>query len=114
MTAVDEAVAAAFRADWGRVLATLIGVVGDWDLAEEATQEAFAAAVPAWRRDGIPDSPRAWLTTTARNRAIDRLRRDRVGAAKLRELPADPARDLDVDLDALDSGITDDRLWQHV
>jgi RNA polymerase sigma-70 factor, ECF subfamily len=110
MTAVDEAVATAFRTDWGRVLATLIGVVGDWDLAEEATQDAFAAAVPAWRRDGIPDSPRAWLTTTARNRAIDRLRRERVGAAKLRDLTVDPARDLDVDLDVLDSGITDDRL----
>ncbi|HET6529158.1 MAG TPA: sigma-70 family RNA polymerase sigma factor [Actinoplanes sp.] len=110
MTTVDEAVAAAFRADWGRVLATLIGVVGDWDLAEEATQEAFAAAVPAWRRDGIPDRPRAWLTTTARNRAIDRLRRERVGATKLRELPVDRAHDLDVDLDVLDSGLADDRV----
>jgi RNA polymerase sigma-70 factor (ECF subfamily) len=109
----DEAglvLAEAFRQDWGRVVATLIGALGDWDLAEEAAQEAFAAALPAWRRDGLPDNPRAWLTTTARHRAIDRLRRARVGADKLRGLAVEPASDLDVDLDALDSGITDDRL----
>jgi RNA polymerase sigma-70 factor, ECF subfamily len=105
-----QVLADAFRQDWGRVVATLIGAVGDWDLAEEAAQEAFAAALPAWRRDGVPDHPRAWLTTTARHRAIDRLRRARVGAGKLRELAVEQASDLDVDLDALDSGITDDRL----
>jgi RNA polymerase sigma-70 factor (ECF subfamily) len=83
---VETALAETFRADWGRVVATLIGVTGDWDLAEEAAQDAFASALTAWRRDGVPAQPRAWLITTARNRAVDRIRRDRVGAAKLREL----------------------------
>ncbi len=109
MTA-EEALPAAFRQDWGRVDATLIGALGDWELAEEAAQEAFAAALPAWRRDGVPEVPRAWLITTARHRAIDRLRRERTGADKLRELAVEQAGELDVDLDALDSGIADDRL----
>jgi len=106
---VDAALAEAFRGEWGRVVGALIRATGDWDLAEECAQEAFAAALPAWRRDGLPDSPRAWLTTTARNRAVDRIRRARLGAEKLRVLPAAPAG-LDVDFDALDSGITDERL----
>jgi len=72
-----------FRDEWGRVLASLVGFLGDFDLAEEATQEAFALAVDRWQRDGVPRNPGAWLTTTARNRAIDRIRRDRVLAAKL-------------------------------
>ena len=72
-----------FREEWGRVLATLIGVLGDFDLAEDATQEAFAIAADRWPRDGIPANPRAWLMTTARNRATDRIRRERVLAAKL-------------------------------
>jgi RNA polymerase sigma-70 factor (ECF subfamily) len=110
VTAADDALATAFREDWGRVVATLIGALGDWDLAEECAQEAFAAALPAWRRDGIPDSPRAWLTTTARNRAVDRIRRDRTGAAKVRSLAGEGTTDLQVDLDALDSGIADERL----
>jgi RNA polymerase sigma-70 factor (ECF subfamily) len=110
MSDADVVAADAFRTEWGRVVAALIGAVGDWDLAEEAAQEAFAAALPAWRRDGVPDSPRAWLITTARNRAVDRLRRERVGAGKLRELAPPATGDLEVDLDALDSGITDERL----
>jgi len=100
----------AFRDDWARIVATLIGALGDWDLAEECAQEAFTAALPAWRRDGIPDSPRAWLTTTARHRAVDRIRRARVGAAKQRALAAEETVDLAVNLDALDSGIADERL----
>lgn len=72
-----------FRDEWGRVLASLIGFLGDFDLAEEATQEAFAVALERWPRDGVPRNPAAWLTTTARNRAIDRIRRERVLAAKL-------------------------------
>jgi RNA polymerase sigma-70 factor (ECF subfamily) len=72
-----------FRDEWGRVLASLIGFLGDFDLAEEATQEAFAAALERWPRDGVPRNPAAWLTTTARNRAIDRIRRERVLAAKM-------------------------------
>ncbi len=71
-----------FRDEWGRVLATLIGFLGDFDLAEEAAQEAFAIAAARWPRDGVPGNPRAWLITTARNRALDRIRRDRVLQAK--------------------------------
>ena len=85
---VEAAVAAAFRADWGQVVATLIRVTGDWDLAEECAQDAFAMAMERWARDGVPRKPGAWLTTTARNRAVDRLRREAVGAAKLREVAA--------------------------
>src|ERR687896_421436 len=76
----------AFRDEWGRVLAALIGFLGDFELAKEATQEAFATAAERWPRDGTPANPRAWLVTTARNRAIDRLRRDRTLAAKTRLL----------------------------
>jgi RNA polymerase sigma-70 factor (ECF subfamily) len=75
-----------FRDEWGRVLAVLIGLLGDFDLAEESAQEAFAIAAERWPRDGYPTSPRAWLVTTARNRAIDRLRRDHTLAAKARVL----------------------------
>jgi RNA polymerase sigma-70 factor (ECF subfamily) len=85
---IEEVVARAFRDEWGQVVATLIRVTGDWDLAEECAQDAFAAALERWPRDGIPDRPGAWLTTTARNRAIDRLRREAVGAAKLKEVAA--------------------------
>jgi RNA polymerase sigma-70 factor (ECF subfamily) len=86
MTAdVDVAVAQAFQEEWGHLVATLIKVTGSFDVAEESVQDAFAQAVKTWPRDGIPDRPAAWLVTTARNRATDRLRRDAVGAAKLRE-----------------------------
>lgn len=68
---VDEV----YRREWGRIVATLIGTFGDFDLAEEAAQEAFAVAVNQWRTDGIPDSPAAWIIQTARHKAIDRLRR---------------------------------------
>jgi RNA polymerase sigma-70 factor, ECF subfamily len=68
------------------VLATLIGLLGDFDLAEEAAQEAFATAAERWPRDGRPDNPRAWLIATARNRAIDRIRRERTLAEKTRQL----------------------------
>jgi RNA polymerase sigma-70 factor, ECF subfamily len=71
-----------FREEWGRVLATLIGALGNFDLAEDAAQEAFAIAADRWPRDGIPSNPRAWLMTTARNRATDRIRRDQTLAAK--------------------------------
>jgi RNA polymerase sigma-70 factor, ECF subfamily len=72
------------------VLAALIGYFGDFDLAEDAAAEAFAIAAQRWPSDGMPDNPAAWLVTTARHRAIDRLRRDRVLAAKLRLLAAQP------------------------
>jgi RNA polymerase sigma-70 factor (ECF subfamily) len=82
-----------FRDQWGRVLATLIGFLGDFDLAEEATQEAFAIAAERWPRDGEPANPGTWLVATARNRAIDRIRRDRTLAAKTRLLVADATFD---------------------
>jgi RNA polymerase sigma-70 factor, ECF subfamily len=75
-----------FRKQRGRSLATLIGFLGDFDLAEEATQEAFAIAAERWPRDGAPTHPGTWLVTTARNRAIDRIRRDRTLAEKTRLL----------------------------
>ena len=89
-----------FREQWGRVLATLCGVLGDIELAEDAAQEAFALAAERWPRDGEPGNPTAWLITTARNRAIDRIRRDRTLAGKteqlgreLRDLPEDTMDD---------------------
>jgi RNA polymerase sigma-70 factor (ECF subfamily) len=83
--AVEAAVTRAFREEWGQIVATLIRLTGDWDLAEERAQDAFAQALQRWPRDGIPRKPGAWLTTTARNRATDRLRREAAGAAKLRQ-----------------------------
>ena len=71
----DEAVEAVYRSDWGRIVAALIRMVGDFELAEEAAQEAFAAAVDRWRVSGVPEFPRAWIIKTARNKAIDRIRR---------------------------------------
>src|SRR5580693_6007631 len=69
------AVEALYRSDWGRIVATLIGIVGDFDLAEESAQEAFSAAVDQWRDAGVPDFPRAWIIQTAKHKAIDRIRR---------------------------------------
>jgi RNA polymerase sigma-70 factor (ECF subfamily) len=70
-----SAVDALYRSDWGRIVATLIGLVGDFDLAEESAQEAFAAAVDQWQTGGVPEYPRAWIIQTARHKAIDRIRR---------------------------------------
>src|SRR5580692_10329803 len=68
------AVEALYHSDWGRIVATLIRLVGDFDLAEESAQEAFAAAVDQWRAGGVPEFPRAWIIQTARHKAIDRIR----------------------------------------
>jgi RNA polymerase sigma-70 factor, ECF subfamily len=95
-----------FRDEWGRVLAALIGFLGDFDLAEEAAQEAFAIAAERWPREGAPDNPRAWLVTTARNRAIDRIRRDRTLAAKTRLLERPESTEVTVD----EMTIPDERL----
>jgi RNA polymerase sigma-70 factor, ECF subfamily len=95
-----------FREEWGRVLATLIGLLGDFELAEEAAQEAFAIAAARWPRDGAPDNPRAWLVTTARNRAIDRIRRDRTLAEKVGLLDTPHAAEDEMD----ESTIPDERL----
>jgi RNA polymerase sigma-70 factor, ECF subfamily len=108
MTAVEAAVAAAFREEWGHVVATLIRMTGNWDLAEECAQDAFATALARWPTDGVPDRPGAWLTTTARNRALDRLRRSKTEAAKLQEVAAISAQEAPASPD--DSGVTDDRL----
>ncbi len=96
----------AFRDEWGRVLANLIGYLGDFELAEEAAQEAFAAAAERWPRDGEPANPRAWLVTTARNRAIDRIRRDRTLAEKTRLLEVPTATEDEMD----ETTIPDERL----
>ena len=72
------------------MLATLIGLLGDFDLAEEAAQDAFAIAAERWERDGVPANPRAWLVSTARNRAIDRIRRERTLDEKTRQLEPPP------------------------
>ena len=95
-----------FRDEWGRVLASLIGFLGDFDLAEEAAQEAFAIAAERWPREGAPTNPRAWLVTTARNRAIDRIRRERTLAEKTRLLDVPEAVEDDVD----ETVIRDERL----
>src|ERR1700736_371130 len=72
---VSAAIDAVYRSDWGGIVATLIRQVGDFDLAEESAQEAFAAAVDQWGNSGVPESPRAWIIQTARHKAIDRIRR---------------------------------------
>jgi RNA polymerase sigma-70 factor (ECF subfamily) len=95
-----------FREQWGRVLAALIGFLGDFDLAEEAAQEAFAIAAERWPREGVPSSPGTWLVTTARNRAIDRIRRERTGAEKLRQLDVPEAVEDTMD----DTTFPDERL----
>ena len=75
-----------FREHSGRAVAALIRSLGDWDLAEEAVQDAFATALERWPRDGVPRDPAAWIVAVARNRAIDRVRRERVLRARLPEL----------------------------
>ena len=104
--AVTEAV---FREEWGRALAILARILGDLDLAEDAVQEAFAIAVERWERDGVPANPGAWIVTTARNRAIDRLRRERA----LREKTELLARLVELETteeDEMGSTIPDERL----
>ncbi len=97
----------AFQEHWGRILAALIGFLGDFDLAEEAAQDAFAIAAARWPRDGVPANPGAWLLATARNRAIDRIRRDRTLAAKTRLL--EPPRTVELDVDD-ETTFADERL----
>jgi RNA polymerase sigma-70 factor, ECF subfamily len=103
----SDAVALRFREDWGRLVAGLIAWCGDWDLAEECAAEAFAEAVPAWERSGVPDAPLAWLTTVARNRARDRLRRRTTEGAKLAVVSADATEEVP---SAYDEDIPDERL----
>jgi RNA polymerase sigma-70 factor (ECF subfamily) len=110
---VTVALEQTFREHWGRVLAALIGFLGDIALAEEAAQEAFAIAAERWPREGTPANPAGWLVATGRNRAIDRIRRDRTLTAKTRLLEtsataAETDTDMDTDMDA--SAVPDERL----
>jgi RNA polymerase sigma-70 factor (ECF subfamily) len=98
----------AFRSEWGRIVATLIRLTGDWDLAEECAQDAFARALDRWPVDGVPRRPGAWLTTTARNRALDRLRRSAAEENRLRALA--PLTMSDAAADEDDDAVPDDRL----
>src|SRR6185295_7567573 len=97
-----------FREQWGVVLAAMLGFLGDFDRAEEAAQEAFAIAAERWPREGVPDSPKHWLVATARNRAIDRIRRERVLAEKTRAL--DPPADAEPAFEMDEQPFTDERL----
>jgi RNA polymerase sigma-70 factor (ECF subfamily) len=108
VSGANDAIERVFREESGRVLASLIRMLRDFDLAEDALQEAFAVAVARWPVDGVPDAPSAWIMTAARRKAIDRLRRDRSLAEKQRLLAADaagqapdPGEDIDMS-DALD------------
>jgi RNA polymerase sigma-70 factor, ECF subfamily len=97
-----------FRDEWGRVLASLVGFLGDFDKAEEAAQEAFAIAAERWPASGMPANPGAWLVTTARNRAIDRIRRERTLAEKIHLLPAPEATMDDFDDIVIDKAVVKD------
>ena len=105
-----------FRQEWGRITAALIHQTGDWDLAEECAQDAFAQALRRWPRDGVPNRPGAWLMTVARNGAIDRLRRSRTYRAKVEELAVMATRetgtshDTEPEANADDGGVADERL----
>jgi RNA polymerase sigma-70 factor, ECF subfamily len=104
------AVESVYRADWGRVVATLIGLLGDFDLAEESAQEAFTAAVDQWEGSGVPEFPRAWIIRTAQNKAIDRLRRQTRFTENIEpQLAYDLTHAIQDPVDSLDE-IPDDRL----
>ena len=113
MASAHEAVESVFREEYGRVVASLIRHFGDFDVAEEAIQDAFAVALERWTRDGVPGNPAAWMTTTAKRKVIDRLRRERVRvdkyAALLNSQGEDHAED-DILENAFDSSLQDDRL----
>jgi RNA polymerase sigma-70 factor (ECF subfamily) len=106
--AITEAVAVAFREEHGRALATLIRVLGDFDRAEEAVADAYVTALERWPLDGVPRNPGAWITTTARNRALDRIRRDRTLTAKTEALARDAAFDEGLRAGALQAAAEDE------
>jgi RNA polymerase sigma-70 factor (ECF subfamily) len=114
--AVQRALDAAFREEWGRIVAALIRRTGDWDLAEECAQEAFTEGLRRWPVDGVPQRPGAWLTTVAGNRAIDRLRRGVRGAELLEQAGREALPQSDTDEDPMPElfdetdEIEDDRL----
>ena len=101
-----------YRSDSRRVLATLIRLLGDFDRAEEALHDAFAAALDVWERDGVPDNPRAWLVSTGRFKAIDRIRRAARFDSVVDDIAArlDPTVPPDADATLEEDGVADDRL----
>ena len=103
MTAA-EAVAGAYAGEWARVVSTLIRITGDWSLAEDCTADAFEKALERWQGDGVPDNPGAWLTTVAKNKALDKLRRAANEARKLEQVAI--MNELEADVHE----VTDDRL----
>ena len=105
-TIIDEV----YRADWGRIVASVIRLVNDFDVAEESVQEAFAAALAQWRTSGVPDSPQAWILQTARHKAIDRIRRKAKFAEKLESYAATSLRTASDEPDHDAGAIPDDRL----
>jgi RNA polymerase sigma-70 factor (ECF subfamily) len=108
---VPTVVEAVYRSEWGRVVATLIGMVGgDFDLAEEAAQEAFAAAIVQWQQTGVPEYPRAWIIATARHKAIDRIRRKSRFEEELEPRLEQGTLDVATDPDVYTGEIPDDRL----
>src|SRR5262245_37688041 len=109
--AATTAVESVYRSDWGRIVATLISLLGDFDLAEESAQEAFTAATEQWPTSGVPENPRAWIIQTARHKAIDRIRRQTRFAEKLAAIaPYDLAPVFDEPAFTDSSEISDDRL----
>src|SRR3989442_15758311 len=106
----NAAVQAVYSTDWGRIVATLIRSFGDFDIAEEAAQDAFAAAVDQWRESGIPDSPAAWIVQTARHKAIDRLRRQTRFLAKVESYASERSSATIEQPDFDPTHIPDDRL----
>src|SRR5215831_1061761 len=107
---IYAAVDSVYRSEWGRIIATLIRLFGDFDIAEEAAQEAFAAAVDQWRTSGVPELPRAWIIQTARHKAIDRLRRRTRFKEKLESYSASGLARTIEEADHATSEIPDDRL----
>ncbi|HEY4189899.1 MAG TPA: sigma factor, partial [Candidatus Limnocylindrales bacterium] len=107
-SAAHDIVDRVFREEQGRAVATLIRVTGDFDLAEEAVQDAFISALESWPERGIPANPGAWITTTARNRAIDRLRRRKRLVEKTEALGREAA--IESELEAIDSGPSEDAM----
>src|SRR6202140_4683665 len=104
----DQAIETLYRSDWGRIVAALIRQVGDFEVAEEAAQEAFTVAVDQWRTSGVPEFPRAWIIQTARHKAIDRIRRMTLHRQKVESYAASTETIEEPDYDTTE--IPDDRL----
>lgn len=108
-----EALDSLYRSDWGRIVAALIGILGDFELAEDCAQEAFATAVEQWGEAGLPEFPRAWIIQTARNKAVDRLRRQAIFDRKVEDHADSPLLRTQVEptlLESFTTEIPDDRL----